>query len=370
MALRKGYSPIGLDLGETGAKMVQLRAGGRGEWKLHAAGRVTCPSCGEDNSEQDGHAHLSAITRMLEEQHFAGRNVATVLRRTDVLIRPIHLPATIDENDKEAVWSAVQEEARRYLPYPPENAVLDFLTVGKVRDEEEEKLEVLLISAPKEKVGEHISLLESAGLRCVCIDIVPCSVLRTAEHMLRDNRDEVVVTVEMGERDTIVSVSRSGQLLFSRSVKTGGGTLTDAICEKLGLTRERAEMFKRNHGIDHRRTVSADFSDGTRISPKDMPAVLYELCQEELSHIASEVKRSVEYFVAQFSGAKVDRGLLFGGGANLKGLPDFLHDRTGLEVQVGDPFMSVNTDNGDLEERLGGNWASFAVALGLALRRG
>jgi type IV pilus assembly protein PilM len=101
-----------------------------------------------------------------------------------------------------------------------------------------------------------------------------------------------------------------------------------------------------------------------------MPAVLYELCQEELSHIASEVKRSVEYFVAQFSGARVDRGLLFGGGANLKGLPDFLHDRTGLEVQVGDPFVSVNTNNGDLEGRLGGNWASFAVALGLALRRG
>ncbi len=371
MVLKDGYSVIGLDLGDTSAKMVQLRRDGKGKWQLHAAARAGYPETShEGDGEQDGHARVSIVKLMLAEQRFVGRKVATVLRRADVLIRPIKLASSIDEKDKGAVWKAVQSEARRYLPYPPEDAVLDFLTVGRVRDDDEEKLEVLLISAPEGKVSEHISLLESAGLRCVSIDIVPCSVLRAAKHMAGDDDQSVAVTVEIGERATVVSISRSGQLLFSRSVKIGGGTLTDAIAQNLGLTPEKAEIFKRDHGIDHRSTANGDFSDGTKISPSDMPAVLYELCQEQLSHLAREIKRSAEYFVTQFRGVPVTRALLFGGGANLKGLPDFLHEQTGLKVQVGDPFASVRTDNGDLGKGVVKDRTSFAVAVGLALHEG
>lgn len=370
MALRNGYSTIGLDLGDTSAKMVQLKAERGGRWRIHAAAHTGYgPPVEDDGDEQRVRTVGDAVKRMLAEGRFVGRNVATVLPRADALIRPVKLPGEIDPGDKEKIWEALQSEARRYLPYPVEEAVLDFVTVGTVRDDEGEKLEVLLIFARQDTVNQHLSLIESTGLRCICVDTVPCAVSRTAERMVGEESSEAIATVEMGDRATVVSISHSGQLLFSRTVKTGGGTLTDAIAEKLDLTREKAEMFKRNHGIDHRMTVRAEFSDGTRIPPSDIPAVIHELCQEQLSQLASELKRSVEYFVAQFSGAKVERGILFGGGANLKGLPDFLHDKTGLKVHVGDPFVSVNTDNGDLEERIGDNWPSFAVALGLALRK-
>ena len=77
-----------------------------------------------------------------------------------------------------------------------------------------------------------------------------------------------------------------------------------------------------------------------------------ELCQEELKRLSHEIKRSADYFVNQFRGVKVEKALLFGGGANLGGLPDFLADETGLKVEVGDPFVSVRTDDGVLDERI------------------
>jgi type IV pilus assembly protein PilM len=242
--------------------------------------------------------------------------------------------------------------------------------VGKVRDEDAEKLEVLLMSAREDTVNDHISLLKAAGLHCSCIDIVPCAVLRTAENVVGDDAESGIVTVEIGERAALVGISRSGQLLFSRSVHTGGAMITDAIAEALELDPEKAEKFKRKHGIDHRTKVSADFSNNAKIPEKDMPGVIFELCQEDLKSLSHEIKRSVNYFVTQFHDVKVDRVLLFGGGANLKGLPEFLADETGLRVDVGDPFVSVSSDNGELDEYVSKDRASFAVAMGLALREG
>lgn len=371
MAIRGGYSMIGLDLGETSAKMVQLRIERNGNWRIHAVARAGYGvNGGNGGAEQDTQAVGQAVRETLAKGRFAGRKAATVLPRPDVLIRPVKLPQEIDASDANEVWWAIQSEARRYLPYPPEEAVLDFLTVGKVRDEEAEKLEVLLLSAREDSVSKHISILKAAGLHCSCIDIAPCATLRAAEHMVGNNPESGVVTVEIGDRTTVVGISRAGQLLFSRSVNIGGAMITDAIAKTLELAPEKAETFKRNHGIDHRMKVNVDFSKDARIPSKDMPGVIFELCQEDLKRLTHEIKRSVNYFVTQFHDVKVDRVLLFGGGASLKGLPEFLADETGLRVDVGDPFVSVGADNGEIDERISKDRASFAVAMGLALREG
>lgn len=369
--MRSGYSVIGLDVGEMSAKMVQLKARRNGNWQLHEVARAGYRVNGGDNgAEQRAQIVGNALRSMLAGGRFVGRQAATVLPRTDVLIRPVKLPMEIDASDAKEVWQAIQREARRYLPYPPEEAVLDFLTVGKVRDEEAEKLEVLLMSAREDTVNEHISLLKAAGLQCSCIDIVPCAVLRTAEHVVGDDPDTAIATVEIGSSATVVSISRAGQLLFSRSMHTGGAMVTDAIAEALGLAPEKAETFKRNHGIDHRMKVNVDFSKDARIPSKDMPGVIFELCQEDLKRLSHEIKRSVNYFVTQFHEVKIERALLFGGGASLKGLSEFLADETGLRVDIGDPFVSVAAGNGAIDERISKDRGSFAVALGLALREG
>jgi len=369
MLKRNAYSTIGLDLGETSVKLVQLRAASGGRWKLHAAARVAFSRADGGNGDIDARrARFSAIKGALAEHGFVGRKVASVLRPVDTLIRPIKLPKQIDGTDRSALWDAVRTEARRYIPYPVEDAVLDFLTIGTVRGDEDEKLEVLLIAARADKVNEHISLIESAGLRCVGINVVPCAVFAASKHLVGRDYADVVAAIELGERVTAVGIARPDKLLFSRSINIGGGMLTEAIAEALELGRDRAELFKRRYGIDHCCSANATASDETRIHPETIPGVLYELCHEQLKRLAYEVKRSVDYFMAQVRGVKVGKTLLFGGGAHLKGLPGFLADYTGLDVQVGDPLALMEGDEPDSGPNVADDVrASFAVALGLAL---
>ncbi|NQU07603.1 MAG: type IV pilus assembly protein PilM [Candidatus Abyssubacteria bacterium] len=369
MASRNEYSPIGLDLGDTSIKIVQLRSKRDREWRLHAAAKSGYSALEPAGSgDADTSALKKTIRRMLRNGKFVGRKVATVLPRTDVLVRPVKLPAELKHAGPEEIWEALRAEARRYLPYPVEEAVLDFLSIDNAGSEEEEKPEVLLISAHEKKANQYLSLLKSLGLQCLCIDIVPCAVVRTAGQIIGNDCDDTVVVVEIGERTSFVGMSRAKKLLFSRCFNRGSAMLTDAIAEELGLAPEKAEMFKHEYGIDHRANVKAELWDDVRLSPSAAPGVIFDVCRAELENFAYEMKRSIDYFLTQFKMIKVEKAVLFGGGAELKGLSEYLADETKLEVRVGDPFASLPSDNGAIDDAVASATPSFAVALGLALR--
>jgi len=371
MTSRRKHSVIGVDLGDTSVKMVQLRAAGNGTWRLQAVakGRYSMPAEGQVGAE---HSRVVAakMKQLLKEGAFEGRLAATVLPRADIFIRPIKLSGKLDPGDNEGIWEALQSEARRYLPYPPEEAVLDFVAIGKVRDEEGERLEALLISTPKEKVDRHMSMLRAAGLQCTFIDIVPNAMLRSAHHAVEGNGQDAVASMEIGNGITTIGVSQADRLLFARNVSIGGDTFTDAVATKLQLNSQKAEQFKKRYGMNHRgvSNIDARALQDAKFGPGQAAALIFELCQEPLRTLAREIRRSLDYFATQFRGIAVGKALLFGGGANFTGLSDFLSNNTGLAVQTGEPFAEVQTDSTGAGTGIPDDRTSFAVALGLALR--
>jgi len=371
MVSRRKHSVIGVDLGDTSVKMVQLRAAGNGTWRLQAAGKgLYSVLAEEDDFAEHSRVVADKIKRLFKEGRFEGRQAATVLPRADVFIRPIKLSGTLDPGDNEGIWEALQVEARRYLPYPPEEAVLDFVTIGKVRDEDGEQLEVLLISAPQERVDRHMLMLRAAGLHCTFIDIVPNATLRSAHHAVEGNGQDAVASIEIGNVTTSIGISQAARLLFARNLSIGGSTFTDAIADKLQLDSRKAEQFKKRYGMDHRGVSNIDvraMQEG-RFRPDEAAALIFELCREPLRALAREIRRSLDYFGAQFRGIAAGKALLFGGGANFTGLSEFLSDNTGLAVRIGEPFAAVQTDSTGAGAGVPDDKTSFAVALGLALR--
>ncbi len=371
MASRHKHSVIGVDLGDTSVKMVQLRAGANGTWHLQAVAksRYSMPAEGDDPAAH-GKVMADKMKRLVREGGFAGRLAATVLPRADVFIRPVKLDGKLEPTDNEGIWEALQAEARRYLPYPPEEAVLDFVTIGRQRDEEGEHLEALLISAQQEKVDQHMSMLRGAGLDCTFIDIVPNAMLRSAHRAVRGDGQDVVASMEVGNVTTTIGISQADRLLFARNINIGGDTFTAAIAAKLQLSSKKAEQFKRRYGMNHRAVsnIDAEVLETARFRPEEAAALIFELCQDSLRSLAREIRRSLNYLATQFGGIEVSKGLLFGGGANFTGLSEFLTDNTRLAVQTGEPFAIVQTESARNGTEVPDDRTSFAVALGLALR--
>jgi type IV pilus assembly protein PilM len=103
-------------------------------------------------------------------------------------------------------------------------------------------------------------------------------------------------------------------------------------------------------GEKHRREISEAF----------MPVV---------AEMATEIKRSVEYYTTRANDAKVDRVVLFGGVTNLPGLNGFLEQELGLPVQMaGLPMGTSLSTSAVPPDYLQQIAALMPVAIGLSAR--
>jgi type IV pilus assembly protein PilM len=86
-----------------------------------------------------------------------------------------------------------------------------------------------------------------------------------------------------------------------------------------------------------------------------------------LGDLVTELRRSLDYFRGN-SGHGVERMILCGGTARLRGLDRFLSEQLGIPVSIGDPLRSVN-----ITAKVDPKYAQevsplFSVSLGLAVR--
>jgi len=96
---------------------------------------------------------------------------------------------------------------------------------------------------------------------------------------------------------------------------------------------------------------------------------LHEVMLPILGDLATEIRRSLDYFQTRWRESRVGRIVLSGGTAKLQNLDRFLSLELGVETVVGDPFLSC-----DVAERVVSSAArrdaasSMATAVGLAMR--
>jgi type IV pilus assembly protein PilM len=86
--------------------------------------------------------------------------------------------------------------------------------------------------------------------------------------------------------------------------------------------------------------------------------------------IAEEIQRSFEFFRTTASDEVIDRMVISGGCAKIKGLDRFLSNRLGLPVSVADPFRGLYYSDKLFDPAYLQEMAPVAaVSVGLALRR-
>jgi cell division ATPase FtsA len=88
-----------------------------------------------------------------------------------------------------------------------------------------------------------------------------------------------------------------------------------------------------------------------------------------LSELATELRRSLDYYRSRAAGKNVDRVILCGGTASLPGLDKFLDQELQVPVQVASPFAGLSVTTKSFDPRYLQTIAPlFTVAVGLAGR--
>jgi len=173
---------------------------------------------------------------------------------------------------------------------------------------------------------------------------------------------ETTFLVSLGRENIDMAIQRDGELLFARNMSGGGHTFTEAIMNTFGLSESKAEKNKVTKG-DLTPRSKARYPDATAEK-------LANTMQGPAGQLVSMIQSSVMICRAQtkIADLNVDRLVLTGGGARMKGIVEYFQANMSVPVELFDPAkeLDVSALPAADQEELGDNAADFAVAVGLA----
>jgi type IV pilus assembly protein PilM len=279
-----------------------------------------------------------AIRGILEEARISERKAIFSISDYSSFFTNFNLPPMSEQE----LSDAVRFEARRHVPLPLSEVVLDWQLVEK-RKTKRDPFRILLIAVPKEAINHYEEIARLSKVRLVALEAEVFSGIRA----YLQNEKYPSVLVDIGSHTATVSVVHKGLLRISHSVDTGGNAFTERVARAFSIDYDKAETRKQEQGMNI-------VSGNVRIL---LPVA---------DTIVTEIKKVVEGFKKQEK-EDIRKIVLTGGSAALKGLDVYIERQTRLKTEARNPFEKVLYPP-ILEDLMKKNGPSWAVAIGAALR--
>ncbi len=351
--MTKSY--LGVDLGATSIKIVELKDEA-GRARLLTYGyteqKVGYP---EKEFTDTPERAIDLIKKICAKAKTVSRQAVAALPTASVFSSIINVPL-IGGKD---IASAVQWEAKKIIPLPLEEMILDWkiLTPEEAGGADQsaapapttgKTTQVLLTAAAKNLVKKYIDIFKGAGLNLISLETETFALIRSLVGLDKST----VIIVDMGAASTAISIIENGVPFLNRSLNFGGLTITKEIAASLGLDFNQAEQIKYDVGM------SAAGGEGV---PK--------IIERTLTMLLNEIKYCTNIYHSQESakGKKVEKVILTGGGALMSNFVEYLSNALNMRAYVGNPWARVIYPE-ELKPILDQIGPKFSVAIGLAMR--
>lgn len=346
---------LGIDIGSSSIKAVEVENSPGGIAITSASCVATPEGAIRDGVVEDVPAIAGTIRQLTRRGRFSAVSANIGIGGSSVILRWIELPQ-IGEDD---LQEAARLEARRYLPFSPDEAVIYAVRLQDTQRDGAQRTRVLLIAARRTMVESRAQALERAGLEPLAMDIEPFAIQRAFSASIGGAglfwRDQPVAFIVVGSSTINMHVAQEFELKFSRSIPFSGSKLAESIEQSLcTFDSLRADG---EHGEGEPQQAHA-------VEPEE---------GEELRRLTREIGRLLAYYQSLFPERSyeglLDKVILTGGGAALKGIDAYLSENLGRKIELGNPFNQIPTKISAFEfESIRSQGPAYAAAMGLALR--
>lgn len=346
LSFGSSQAAIGLDIGTRHARVAQVKQTGSGH-VLTGYGRVDVPMGAVADGEIVDIAAVSAALKDLwRHSNVRGKDVSVGVSNQRVIVRLIDLPFM----ERGELQSAIQYQAQDYIPMAVEESILDFQIIGDyTTPSDEHMMEVLLVAAHREMIGNTVAAVEGAGLRLARIDVSSFAIVRAlmgeSPEVLPDSENDATAVIHISSGLTNIAVVERGIPRFNRISSLAGSAFTQSIANVLNVTFDEAEDLKVRIGLPDIEGAAAEEFPG--IDP-DRVQVVHQSIEREASKFIAEVRRSLDYYLTQTSQVRsIRRIILTGSGSQLRNFAAYLEK--GLQAQqvdLGNPLDRLEVSSG------------------------
>jgi len=321
---------VGVDIGTTTIKVCSLK---------NTKGFLTVESAVLKTYDQDllsdGHvvdidflAH--ELRTIFEENKIKSRNVACALSSYSVISKKITVPFLEEEELEKTIGSEVENA----IPFPLHDIYYSYYVMG-ADAEKQDMINVKIVAAKKEIVDGYISAFNMADLTLHLLDVDIFDISNFVEQIYSPKEFSVVI-VDIGASVTNIAILNGEEIEFTREILVGGKYLTNLIQKSARLNYKNAEERK----------LSADSN------------IAY-LFEDFIFNIASEINKTIRFYLATKPKENIGKIYVTGGSSLLPGLKEKIVEDSGIQVEVINPFLMVQS--GDVKNETYDNLKEFMV---------
>lgn len=379
---KKSDSVLGIDIGSSAIKIIQLRRK-KGRAVLETYGELALgPYAGTEigratNLSVDKLAE--ALRDIMREATVNTNQSGIAIPVTSSLIAFISVPMV----DEKQMGEVISIEARKYIPVPMNEVLLDWSIIPRENSLEtdlpnvqaqnpqgqglaqvaqapgtlstnsvapvvpRQTADVLVVAIHNEAVNAYQEVINKLGLQTSFFEIELFSSIRAVV----EQGIQAHMILDMGARTTKLYIVERGLLRTSHVINRGSQDITLAISKAMSLSPDESENLKRIYGLEG------------GMEHKDIA----EIISLTLDYVFYEANRVLLNFQRQYN-KNVTSVILTGGGVLLRGFADLAKASFQTDVVYADPFSKLDTP-AVLAQQLRVAGPEFAVAIGVALRR-
>jgi len=291
--------------------------------------------------------------------------VITSLPEEKAFLQVIQMP----QMKKEELEKAVYFEAENYIPLPLDQMYIDFQVVKPIVNHLDH-FDVLIVALPRKTVDSYVACLKKANLIPRVLELESQAMTRA---LIKNGVTPYpTLIIDCGATKTGLVMFSGYSLRFTSSISISCQKFTQAISKKFNIKFKEAEKLKLQYGLEGRNYLKIK-----QKTQKETEAIeVFKALSPLLKDFVGQVKDYLTYYHTHIhhehlplDGKEIEKILLCGGGANLKGFAEFLSLELKRPVELGNPWVNILPEPlMEVPELSFEKSLSYTTALGLALR--
>jgi type IV pilus assembly protein PilM len=356
--------PIGIDIHRHNIYAVQLKKARNGLAVRGLAHREI-----EDELEKGLDAGDGLVLKLKEfanNKAFRGKRVLVHLPSEYTYTFPIN----IQVGEGSTVEEAILLESGKHLPFPVEEASIDYPSIVTAPSGKVQKYKATIIAVQTEKMKQFVLMLKQAGLVVEVVDADIASLVRL-HHYLYEMDTEPIILCHVGYTKTLISIVTQDRILVHRSVPWGIQILLTKLQENLELSHGQSRVLLKEYGLFRKDRESPGQS--ARLTDEDettasMLRAISQIITPYLEALIYEFHNVIGYVISEEPDARGQAIYVYGHANFIRDLGRYLENALNTPTKVVNPMMNMPLLEDSMLPDLS-EGAPFSLALGLAMRK-
>jgi type IV pilus assembly protein PilM len=340
---------IGLDISDTSLKYISFKGTKTGKRTIDQYGDITIPNGVLHRGEVLDPQKLANVLIECKQQTGA-EYVRVSLPEERAYLFETELKRSTPLKE---MRSLLEFRLAENVPMPARDVFFDY-TVLPVSDDSDKVVRIAVTAYAKETIQTYYEACLLAKLQPLAFEVEAQAMARA---VVPSDSQDAVMLVDFGKTRTGIGIVYKNTLLYTSTVDIGGDQLSAALRKQLGddVAEKELTHLKNTEGLVH----------GAQSS------VVHDALISTLSVIKDELVTRMQYWHVR-TGAderrRLQKIILCGGSANLKGLPAYLTESVGVtsvRANVWENTFTFDEIVPPIDKR---HSLGYATAVGLALQ--